>query len=98
MAAQVGRNRLLARVGDWWHDRLGGYYGGSRPARRDSCATAFSANPIEVQALFMAIMIIARRLSFEPVQHPRESRLANSGALFFFIQFPSCCPAKPRAR
>jgi hypothetical protein len=93
VAMQVGRNRLLAQVGDWWHDRLGGYYGGSKVALVRVLRYGFSANPVEVQGLFMAMMIIAVGLFLS-----RFSILAkagsNFGALFFFIQFSVLLPAQ----
>ncbi len=97
VAAQVGRNQLLARVGDWWFDRLGGYYGGSKAGLARILRYGFAANPIEVQALFMVVMIIAVGLFLS-----RFSILAKAGADFArcFSLFNSLFsfPPKPRAR
>ncbi len=97
VAAQVRRNQLLARVGDWWFDRLGGYYGGSKAGLARILRYGFAANPIEVQALYMVVMIIAVGLFLS-----RFSILAKAGANFArcFSLFNSLFsfPPKPRAR
>jgi hypothetical protein len=93
VATQVSRNRLLAQLGDWWHDRLGGYYGGSKVALVRVLRFGFSANPVEVQGLFMAMMIIAVGLFFSQFSILAKAG-SNFGALFFFIQFSVLVPAQ----
>ena len=93
VAMQIGRNQLMARVGDWWFDRIGGYYGGSKTGLMRLLPYGFAAAPVEVQGLFMAIMIVAIGIFFT-----RFSILAKAGAnfsgMFFFIQFSMLMPAQ----
>lgn len=93
VAAQVGRNQLLARVGDWWCDRLGGYYGGSKAGLARILRYGFSPNPVEVQALFMAAMIISVGVFLSRFSILAQSG-ANFGAMFFFVQFSVLVPAQ----
>jgi hypothetical protein len=93
VAAQVGRNQLVARINDWWFDRLGGYYGGGKAGLARVLRYGFSANPIEVQALFMMIMIISVGLFLSRFSILAKAG-ANFGALFFFIQFSVLLPAQ----
>jgi hypothetical protein len=58
VAAQVGRNWLTSNIGDWWHSRIGGYYGGGTAGRARVLRYGFSTIPMEVQALFFGAMII----------------------------------------
>ena len=93
VAMQIGRNQLMARVGDWWFDRIGGYYGGSKAGLVRILRYGFAAAPVEVQGLAMALMIVAVGIFFT-----RFSILAKSGAnvsgVFFFIQFSMLMPAQ----
>ena len=52
VAAQVGRNRLTSRVGDWWHERIGGYYGGSPVGLVRVLRYGFAANRSKFRACF----------------------------------------------
>ena len=90
VAAQVGRNALMTRVGDWWFERIGGYFGGSKAGLARILRYGYSPNPIEVQGLFMAMMIILGGIFFT-----KFSILAkNFGSMFFFIQFSVLMPAQ----
>ena len=91
VAWQIGRNQLTSRIGDWWHSRIGGYYGGSPAGRARVLRYGFSPIPVEVQALFFAFMIVSIGLFFSQL-----SFLTNKGnvlgSLFFPLQFAIIIP------
>lgn len=93
VASQVGRNQLMASVGDWWFDRIGGYYGGSKAGLARLLRYGFSPNPIEVQGLFIALMIISIGLFFSKFSILAKAG-SNVGAMFMFIQFSALMPAQ----
>ncbi len=91
VAWQIGRNRLTSRIGDWWHSRIGDYYGGSSAGRARVLRYGFSPIPIEVQALFFALMIVSMGLFFS-----QFSFMTNKGNVlgrfFFPLQFAVIIP------
>lgn len=93
VATQVGRNQLMARVGDWWFNRIGGYYGGSKAGLVRILRYGFSPAPIEVQGLFIAMMIISIGLFFSKFSILAKAG-SNFGAMIMFIQFSVLMPAQ----
>lgn len=93
VATQAGRNRLSAWIGDWWHDRLGGYYGGSKASLVRVLRYGLGVNPVEINGLFFAAMAVSIGIFFS-----RFSLLAKSGdnfgLLFFFVQFAILAPGQ----
>src|SRR4051812_43637372 len=91
VASQVGRNRLMASIGDWWHDRIGSYYGGSSAGLVRVLQYSFTPTPIVIQGLFMCVMVVCIGIFFT-----QFSLLSNSGGLsgafFFFAQFGVMLP------
>ena len=91
VAWQIGRNQLTSRIGDWWHSRIGGYYGGSPAGRARVLRYGFSPIPVEVHALFFALMIVSIGLFFSQL-----SFLTNKGNVlgrfFFPLQFAIIIP------
>jgi hypothetical protein len=83
VAAQVRRNRFLVPVGDWWHGRLGGYYGGSQAGLVRLLRYGFGAAPVVMQGMFFVAMVLCIGIFFT-----QFSILSQKGALsgsFFFI-------------
>lgn len=93
VASQVGRNQVMARVGDWWFNRIGGYFGGSKAGLVRLLRYGYSPNPIEVQGLFIAMMIISIGLFFSKFSILAKAG-SNFGAMFMFIQFSALMPAQ----
>ena len=93
VAMQIGRNQLMARVGDWWFDRIGGYYGGSKAGLVRILRYGFAAAPVEVQGLFMALTIVSIGIFFTKFSILAKAG-ANFGGMFFFIQFSMLMPAQ----
>jgi hypothetical protein len=92
LASQIGRNRLASQIGDWWHERIGGYFGGSPAGRARLLRYGFSASPVEVQGLFFAAMVVAVGVFFT-----RLSFFASGGAfggLFFLAGFAILLPGQ----
>ena len=87
VATQVGRNALMTRVGDWWFNRIGGYYGGGKAGLARILRYGFSPNPIEVQGLFMAMMIIAIGVFLANSASSRRRALTSAPCLCSF-NFP----------
>jgi hypothetical protein len=91
VASQVRRNRLMAGVGDWWHDRIGNYFGGSSAGLVRVLQYGFTPAPVAVQGLFFTAMIVCVGIFFT-----QFSLLSNSGGLsgafFFFAQFGVMLP------
>jgi hypothetical protein len=93
VAAQIGRSRFGVRLGDWWHGRLGGYYGGSRWGLVRVLRYGFSAYPMEVQGLFMVAMFVCMGIFFKNLSFMNSSGPAN-GIFIFFGQFSILMPGQ----
>lgn len=93
VAAQVRRSPLMSRIGDWWHHRLGGYYGGSPAGLARVLRYGFSAIPIEIQGLFMAAMFVSMGIFFSRFSFLAKSG-AMSGGLFFIAPFAILMPGQ----
>jgi hypothetical protein len=93
VATQLGRNQLTSRSSDWWHERLGGYYGGSPAGLVRVLRYGFAANPVEVQGLFFAAMIVSVGIFFSQLSFlAREG--AEFGGMFFIAQFAILLPGQ----
>jgi hypothetical protein len=91
VAMQAGRNRLGAWVGDWWHDRLGGYRGGSSAGLARVLRYGLGAQPIEFQGLIFSAIVLSVGIVMN--QYGFESKSGgNSGSYFFFVQFAIILP------
>ena len=93
VAAQVRRNQLTSRIGDWWHDRIGGYYGGSPAGRVRVLRYGFAASPVEVQGLFFAALIVCVGIFFSQFSVLAQAG-ASFGAMFFLAQFAILLPGQ----
>jgi hypothetical protein len=93
VAAQVGRNQLTSRINDWWHDRIGGYYGGSPAGRVRVLRYGFAASPVEVQGLFFAALIVCVGIFFSQFSVLAQAG-ASFGAMFFVAQFAILLPGQ----
>ena len=93
VAAQVRRNRLTSRISDWWHERIGGYYGGSPAGRVRLLRYGFAANPVEVQGLFFATLIVCVGIFFSQFSFLAQAG-ASFGAMFFMAQFAILLPGQ----
>ena len=91
VAAQAGRNWLGAWVGDWWHDRLGGYCGGSQAGLVRVLRYGQGVTPVEFQGLFFAAMVVCLGIFFGQFSLLAKSG-ATSGAMFFFASFAMFLP------
>lgn len=86
VATQVRRNWFLGNVGDWWHTRLGGYYGGSRAGLVRLLRYGFQPAPIEFQGLMFTAMVLCMGIFFtQSGIFPRNG--VGMGRLFFVVQF-----------
>jgi hypothetical protein len=93
VASQVRRNWLASSVGDWWHARIGGYYGGSPAGLMRLLRYGFGASPVEVQGLFFALMVLCLGIFFTQFSMLSQSG-AMSGSFFFFAQFGILMPGQ----
>jgi hypothetical protein len=91
VATQAGRNRLGAWVGDWWHDRLGGYCGGSTAGLARVLRYGLGAQPIEFQGLIFSATVLSLGIFMHQYGLPSKTG-GNSGSYFFFIQFAILMP------
>lgn len=91
VATQIGRNRLLGPVGDWWHARLGGYYGGTRAGLVRLLKYGLQAAPTELQGLIFVTMMLCMGIFFTQFSIlPRNG--GGMGSLFFIVQFGIILP------
>jgi hypothetical protein len=93
VATQLRRNRFASWIGDRWHARLGGYYGGSQAGLARLLRYGFAANPVEVQGLFMAVMFLAMGVFFSQFSIMAKSA-SNFGAVWFFVIFAILLPGQ----
>lgn len=93
VATQLGRNQLTSRISDWWHERLGGYYGGSPAGLVRVLRYGFGANPVEVQGLFFATLIVTVGIFFNQFSFLAQAG-ASFGAIFFMAQFAILLPGQ----
>lgn len=93
VATQLRRSRLMSWIGDAWHARLGGYYGGSKAGLARLLRYGFAANPVEVQGLFMAVMFLAMGLFFSQFSIMAKAP-SNLGAVWFFVIFVIFLPGQ----
>jgi hypothetical protein len=93
VAAQVRRSRLTSRISDWWHERIGGYYGGSPAGRVRVLRYGFAANPVEIQGLFFATLIVCVGIFFSQLSFLAQAG-ASFGAMFFMAQFAILLPGQ----
>jgi hypothetical protein len=93
VAAQVRRNQLTSRISDWWHERIGGYYGGSPAGRVRVLRYGFAANPVEVQGLLFALLIVSVGIFFSQFSFLAQAG-ASFGAIFFMAQFAILLPGQ----
>jgi hypothetical protein len=93
IAAQVRRNRLMSRVSDWWHERIGGYYGGSAAGRVRLLRYGFAANPVEVQGVFFAALVVCLGIFFSQFSFLAKGG-AGFGSMFFLTQFAILLPGQ----
>jgi hypothetical protein len=93
VASTFGRNKFMARVGDWWHESLGGYYGGSQAGLRRLLRYGYGPIPIEVQGLFMLAMFVALGVFMSRFSLISSSG-GNFGALWFFMMFGILMPGQ----
>jgi hypothetical protein len=93
VASQVRRSRFISNVGDWWHARMGGYYGGSPAGLMRILRYGFGASPVEVQGLFFALMVLCLGIFFTQFSMLSQSG-AMSGSFFFFAQFGILMPGQ----
>jgi hypothetical protein len=92
LASQVRRNRLMSLVGDWWHARIGGYFGGSPAGRARLLRYGFSTSPIEIQGLFFAAMIVTIGIFF--TQFTFMAKGGGFGGIFFLAGFAVLLPGQ----
>jgi hypothetical protein len=93
VATQLRRNRLKSQISDWWHERLGGYYGGSRAGLVRVLRYGFGANPVEVQGFFFAALIVTVGIFFSQFSFLAKAG-ADFGALFLMAQFAILLPGQ----
>lgn len=91
VATQVRRNWLLGIVGDWWHSRLGGYYGGGRAGLVRLLRYGFQPAPIEFQGLMFCTMVLCLGIFFTQFSLT-SNQGALSGAYFFIVPFGTLIP------
>lgn len=91
VAAQVRRNWLLGMVGDWWHTRLGGYYGGERAGLVRLLRYGFQPTPIEFQGLWFCMMVLCMGIFFTQFSL-NSNNGAVSGGYFFIVPFATLIP------
>jgi hypothetical protein len=91
VASQIGRNRLMSWIGDAWHERLGGYYGGNKTALVRLLRYGFAANPVEVQGIFMGAMFFAFALFMGQFSYVANSS-GRFGGVWFLIVFAVLLP------
>jgi hypothetical protein len=95
VATGVSRNKLTSRIGDWWHEQLGGYYGGTKTGLTRLLRYGYSPMPMEVQALFMLAGFVALGIfmsKFSIIQGGRAP--GQFGALWFFAMFGIVMPGQ----
>jgi hypothetical protein len=92
LASQVHRNRMTSQLGDWWHSRIGGYFGGSPAGRARLLRYGFSANPVEIQGLFFAAMVVAVGIFFTHLSFIASG--GGFGAMFFLGGFAVLLPGQ----
>jgi hypothetical protein len=93
IALQMGRQRLASWIGDAWHERLGGYYGGSKAGLSRLLRYGFAANPVEVQSLFMAAIFIAMGVFLSQFSFIAKGS-GTIGAVWFLIIFAILLPGQ----
>lgn len=86
VANAVGRNPIMWRIGDWWHARLGGFYGGSKFGLVRLLRYGSGVTPSEVNGLFMLTFFAAYCLFLSKfVNSPGKGGGAMGGVWFFVI-------------
>jgi hypothetical protein len=93
MASQIGRNWLASWIGDAWHNRLGGYYGGGKAGLVRLLRYGFTANPVEVQGFAMATMFIAMGVFMSQFSFVAKGS-GTIGAVWFLIVFAILLPGQ----
>jgi hypothetical protein len=86
VANAFARNRMMSRVGDWWHSRLGGYFGGNTFGLVRLLRYGAAATPAEVNSLFMLAIFVAYAVFLTQFTSLAGSSGAISG-VWFFVMF-----------
>ncbi len=90
VAAQIRRNKSMEWIGDWWHARLGGFWGTSKWRLIRLLRYGYTPTPIEMQGVFMLAMFLAMGIFFS------KFNLSNNGGAFaglwFFAMFGILMP------
>jgi len=94
VANAVGRNKLMGAVGDWWHSRLGGYYGGGDWGLSRLLRYGFGATPVEGNALFMLTMFLAIGIFLSRFSWTASAKAGAFGGLWFFVVFMCLLPGQ----
>lgn len=93
IARQMRRSQLVSWIGDRWHARLGGYYGGGRAGLARLLRYGFAPHPAEVQGLFMCAMFIAMVVFLTQFSY-FNSGTSGFGAAWFLIIFAILLPGQ----
>lgn len=95
VASAVGRNKLTSRIGDWWHARLGGYYGGTKEGLARLLRYGYGPMPMEAHACFMLAMFVALGIFMSQFSFTQGARGPGIfGALWFFAMFGILMPGQ----
>ncbi len=92
VASAVVRNRLTVSIGDWWHARLGGYYGGSKAGLVRLVRYGYMPQPVEVQGFFLLAMFIALGVFISQFSLLNDGGVF--GALWLFAMFGVVLPGQ----
>lgn len=87
VASAVGRNPMMSRIGDWWHARLGSYYGGSKLGLIRLLRYGSGVTPSEVNALFMLGFFAAYCLFLSKFVSSPDKVGGALGGVWFFVIF-----------
>jgi hypothetical protein len=91
VAGYIRRHKFLSWVGDWWHERLGGYHGGRKFQISRLLRYGFAANPVEVQGLFILAVFLALGVFMSKFSYAWTTD-GGFGRLWFFVMFAALLP------
>ncbi len=91
VANQVRRSSLLRGVGDWWHSRLGGYFGGGMLGLVRILTYGLQATPIEVSGLFFVAMMLCMGVFLTQFSVLAQQG-GDTGIVMFLVQFGNILP------
>lgn len=93
IARQMRRSPLVSWIGDAWHARLGGYYGGGPANLARLLRYGFAPHPVEVQGLFMVTMFAAMGVFLNRFSYFARSS-SDVGASMFLLIFAILLPGQ----